>query len=92
MTRHMRLYWRKLGGHYHCRLFSGNGKSGDLVFDEREWPHVLAAFEVIAQVAEDEAFDCDCRNRRCGHKASKHVGEGGACIEPGCPCGPGGWQ
>lgn len=35
--------------------------------------------------------DCDCRNVVCGHKASKHVGEGGACVEPGCACGPGGW-
>jgi hypothetical protein len=35
--------------------------------------------------------DCDCRNPRCGHKASKHVGPGGECIEAGCGCGPGGW-
>ena len=36
--------------------------------------------------------DCDCRTSGCGHKASRHIGDAGACIEPGCPCGPGGWS
>jgi hypothetical protein len=36
--------------------------------------------------------DCDCRNPRCGHKASKHVGPAGEYMEDGCACGPGGWK
>jgi hypothetical protein len=35
--------------------------------------------------------ECVCRNPRCGHGASKHAGAAGQCLEPGCPCGPGGW-
>lgn len=38
------------------------------------------------------APDCVCRTPRCGHRASRHVGERGACVEPGCACGPGGWS
>ena len=31
----MRIYYKKLGGHYHCRVFL-NGKMGDLVAAERD--------------------------------------------------------
>ena len=43
---YIRIRWQKLGGHYHCRVFTTqnyNGtyaKCGDLTFDEREWPEV----------------------------------------------------
>lgn len=43
---HIRIHYKVLGGHVHCRVFSGpasdltHGKNGDLVFDEREWPAV----------------------------------------------------
>ena len=43
---YIRIRWEKLGGHYHCRLFTSQmadgtyAKCGDLVFDEREWPEV----------------------------------------------------
>lgn len=38
----IRIYYEKLGGHYHCRVFTGLtltsvAKSGDLVFRENEW-------------------------------------------------------
>ncbi len=36
--------------------------------------------------------NCDCRTPGCGHKASQHDGPGGACVVPGCTCGPGGWS
>jgi hypothetical protein len=38
-----RMRWVKLGGHYHCRLFTAPqigytfAKCGDLVFHENEW-------------------------------------------------------
>ena len=35
--------------------------------------------------------DCVCRNVKCGHRASEHRGERGACAVEGCTCGPGGW-
>ena len=47
----MRLWYRKEGGHYHCRLFTARGpnqtfaKWGDLVFDEQEWSEVFITFE-----------------------------------------------
>lgn len=42
----MRVPFEKLGGHYHCRVFTARAlgssfmKNGDLVFDEREWPDI----------------------------------------------------
>jgi hypothetical protein len=44
----LRWYWKKLGGHYHVRCFSGRtgctlGCNGDLCFAEEEWPRVLDA-------------------------------------------------
>ena len=47
---------------------------------------------VVEATSDDEAPDCVCRTPRCGHRASRHVGERGACVEPGCACGPGGWS
>lgn len=42
----MRVRFRKLGGHYHCQVFTAKVpnmsycKNGDLVFDEHEWEDV----------------------------------------------------
>lgn len=42
----IKVRWEKLGGHYHCAVFTGKGmnmtfaKCGDLVFDEQEWPEI----------------------------------------------------
>lgn len=53
---HLRIYWKKLGGHYHCRVFSAPTKAmthacnGTLVFDEREWE--AAAFNIFSGIAE----------------------------------------
>ena len=55
----IRLYWKKLGGHVHCRLFTApakyqtHGKAGNLVFAEGEWPMVRSAFESIGEVLEE---------------------------------------
>lgn len=52
----MRLRYQRLGGHYHCRLFTARApgttyaKCGDLVFDEQEWKEVKEAFARIADV------------------------------------------
>jgi hypothetical protein len=46
----LRIRYEKLGGHYHCRLFTARGpnqtfaKCGDLAFDENEWPAVEWVF------------------------------------------------
>ena len=34
----MRVYFRILGGHVHCRVFTTGSKCGDLVFALNEWP------------------------------------------------------
>jgi hypothetical protein len=98
-----RLRFIQRGGHIHCRLFQATTpdhtwqKNGELVFDEPGWRSfcsvVWARIELIPEDATPAALipDCDCRNPRCGHKASMHVGPGGACLEEGCQCGPGGW-
>ena len=37
----IRIYYKQLGGHFHCRVFSGPtgsaGKNGDLVFGNQEF-------------------------------------------------------
>lgn len=52
----IKVTYRKLGGHYHCSVFTARrkeltyAKCGDLVFDEKEWPEVHAALSIIAKV------------------------------------------
>jgi hypothetical protein len=39
----IRVYFKKLGGHIHCRVFGPQpGKSGDLTFREEEWERASA--------------------------------------------------
>ena len=52
----MRIYWQKRGGHIYCRVFT-NGKNGDLVFDEREWPEIYNKLTRIALVTEEAPND-----------------------------------
>lgn len=33
----MKVYFRKLGGHVHCRVYVGGALSGTLVFSRDEW-------------------------------------------------------
>ncbi len=46
MTTHMRVYYAKAGGHYHCRVFTAKASNlthancGTLVFVEEEWEGV----------------------------------------------------
>lgn len=58
---HLKVYWKQLGGHIHCRVFSGksqhvtHGKNGDLIFDLTEWRDGVAlALYRIADVAPEE--------------------------------------
>lgn len=50
---YIRIRWKKLGGHYHCRVFTSqmqNGtyaKNGELVFDEQEWPEVRELLRAV---------------------------------------------
>lgn len=39
----MKIYWKLLGAHYHCRVFF-NGKSGDLVCGFDEWREFRTSF------------------------------------------------
>lgn len=47
----MRIRYKQLGAHVHCRVFTARGpnqtfaKSGELVFREDEWADVMALFE-----------------------------------------------
>jgi hypothetical protein len=103
-TFRFRLRFRVLGGHVHCRVFQRRlpgetwQKNGDLVYDAAAWAEVgdryrRLGFDVLP---EEESLDemalvPDCTCRFCGHPASRHRGAVGACMVPGCECGPGGW-
>ena len=55
-----RIRFRKLGKHYHCRMFSARNpnetfaKNGDLVFDDREFDSVKAAMPGVEFIDEGE--------------------------------------
>lgn len=52
----IRIRWKKLGGHYHCRFFTAPAqgqtfaKCGDLVFDEHEWRAVKGRLQQGADI------------------------------------------
>ncbi|HLX21671.1 MAG TPA: hypothetical protein VKR23_16110 [Gaiellaceae bacterium] len=52
----LRLRYRQLGGHMHCRVFSARatdhtfGTAGDLVFAVEEWPAVRAVLERVIEI------------------------------------------
>lgn len=56
----MRIRYRKLGGHYHCRVFTSPAvdqtfaKCGELVFDERDWKELERMLR-NAQLIDDAA-------------------------------------
>ena len=59
---HIRIWHRTLGGHVHCRVFSGkapdltHGKNGTLIFSAEEWEDGLReALSRIAEVRPEEA-------------------------------------
>lgn len=56
----LRIYYKQLGGHVHCRVFVGkakgftHAKSGDLVFGAEEWPIISDMLRSIAEVLPEE--------------------------------------
>ena len=58
---YIRIRYKKLGGHYYCRVFSSQmvdgtyAKNGDLVFDEREWPQVCVTLGLCELINDAEA-------------------------------------
>lgn len=50
----MRIYYKLLGGHYHCRVFINGAKSGDLCCRESEWTQFMLSFDVRVQWIEEE--------------------------------------
>lgn len=63
----IRIWYKKLGGHVHCSVFTGAAKNmtfakaGDLTFSEAEWNMVRdmlhSSCEFIDQEAVEEARD-----------------------------------
>lgn len=57
----IRIRWKKLGGHIHCRVFTSRGKAftfakaGDLCFDESEWDAVRDSLNGVVEFAEEPA-------------------------------------
>lgn len=53
---YLRLRYKQLGGHIHCRMFTAQiydgtwAKNGDLVFDEKEWPDVQGKLARVGEV------------------------------------------
>ena len=56
----IRIRYKKLGGHYHCRVFTAKAKnmtfakSGDLVFDEAEWDSIRDMLNSACEFLPDE--------------------------------------
>lgn len=52
----VRLRWRQLGGHIHCRVFTastfdgfgGGAKNGELTFDLAQWQALAPTFEMLS--------------------------------------------
>jgi len=57
----IRIYYQKLGGHYHCRVFTSMApaltfeKSGDLVFRESEWDAIQHVWKGSCEFISDSA-------------------------------------
>lgn len=60
---HIRIYYQKLGGHIHCRVFTGKAKNsthakcGTLTFDEQEWSVVHDMLSSIAEVVPESSSE-----------------------------------
>lgn len=52
----MRIYYKLLGSHYHCRVFF-NGKAGDLVVGASEWGGFQRCFNVQHVQFIEDGFD-----------------------------------
>jgi hypothetical protein len=52
----VRIFYKKLGGHYHMRLFL-HGKLGDLCVGERDWDDFRACFGASAFFIEETESD-----------------------------------
>ena len=56
---YIRIRWKQLGGHIHCRVFTSQNyegtfaNCGTLVFDEREWPEVRDKFDRAEFIGDD---------------------------------------
>jgi hypothetical protein len=56
---YIRLRWKRLGGHVHCRLFTASNyhgtysKCGDLTFSAREWDGVCGVLKGVEIVPEE---------------------------------------
>jgi len=61
----IRIYYQQLGGHIHCRVFTATGKnmtfgkSGDLVFDEREWDAVRDMLQSAVEFVKEPGTKLD---------------------------------
>jgi hypothetical protein len=52
----LRIYYRRLGGHVHCRVFT-TGLVGELVFGQDEWPDIVEKLACVATFINDEATE-----------------------------------
>lgn len=50
----MRIYFKVLGGHVHCRVFTVGSMCGTLVFTVNEWTYVQTHFNAASVAFIDE--------------------------------------
>jgi hypothetical protein len=59
----IRIRYKKLGGHIHCRLFTSKaknltfGRCGELVFDEQEWDMVRDMLQSAIEFVPEESIE-----------------------------------
>ena len=57
----IRIRYRKLGGHIHCRVFTAKAKNmtfakvGNLIFSEEEWPTVVDMLHSACEIIPEES-------------------------------------
>jgi hypothetical protein len=77
----IRIRFRQLGGHVHCRVFTAPGpdrtfaKNGDLIFDERKWPDVREKLSRVCELLPEVTADPPDRSTVRG--ALEDLTEGG---------------
>lgn len=56
----IKVYWKQLGGHIHCRVFT-TALVGELIFSENEWAMVQRAWgsstAFLRELSDNEALD-----------------------------------
>lgn len=69
----MNIYWKLLGGHYHCRVFMNGAKCGDLCCRKEEWKEFRAAFSINEVRWQEEAEEPFAKEKKDDTEAEENL-------------------